>query len=100
MSVDPKEKGVQGELSQDSGAEETGQPCVGLHKSPGQQGDQTRGAEFLTGDGVVLLDDGEHVQSKPATHGDLELVQVREPRLKAICEVFRFFFSASLGRTN
>ena len=34
---------------------------------------------FLIGDGVVLLNDGEHVQGKPATQGDLELVQVREP---------------------
>ena len=33
---------------------------------------------YLIGDGVVLLDDGEHVQSEPAAQDDLQLGQVFE----------------------
>ena len=33
----------------------------------------------MVGNGIVLLDDGEHVQGKPAAQGNLELVHVSEP---------------------
>ena len=35
---------------------------------------------------MVLLDDGEHVQGKPAAQGDLELAQVREPGMQHRCD--------------
>ena len=47
-------------------------------RSAPSRGPRVADPGFLIDDGKVLLDDGEHVQSKPAVQGDLGLVQVRE----------------------